>query len=194
MIPVAGIESLLDNKTCLKSLHNLHWSISHLILDKYFLTLDTKKRLINPSIPHFYISKNTLFPLHEESFPSLCYYYLLGSHGDLKLSINRWHRSSNSVVFFKSPKGEHYVNYSITYMVTDDLTVTPFCMTSGFSFLNRLNIPVSDVDELEVPIGSQEGLSILKASISSNSALTNGLMNRIVKKNNLSLNIEAYIS
>ncbi|KAL8031336.1 hypothetical protein ABFX02_13G017550 [Erythranthe guttata] len=61
------------------------------------------------------------------------------------------------------------------YKITDDLTVTPFHMTSTISSLRGLNIPVSDVRELELEIGLEEALSILKASLTSTSALTDGL-------------------
>ncbi|CAA0808596.1 Protein of unknown function (DUF674 [Striga hermonthica] len=60
-------------------------------------------------------------------------------------------------------------------MVTDDLTVTPLCVTSSLSILDRQGIPLSDVEELELNIGLEEALSILKASLTSTSALTNGL-------------------
>ncbi|KAL6535902.1 hypothetical protein OROHE_012746 [Orobanche hederae] len=70
----------------------------------------------------------------------------------------------------------------VMYNVTDDLTVTPFCMTSSFSILSRLKIPLSDIDEVDLEIGLDEGLRILKASLTSTTALTDGLVNSIAKK------------
>ncbi|WJX82877.1 hypothetical protein P8452_65586 [Trifolium repens] len=39
----------------------------------------------------------------------------------------------------------------------------------------RTNVPLSDLEEMVIRIGVKEGLSILKASLTSSSALTNGL-------------------
>ncbi|KAL6554103.1 hypothetical protein OROMI_019776 [Orobanche minor] len=64
------------------------------------------------------------------------------------------------------------------YMVKDDLTVAPSSMISYFSTLNEQKVPVSDVGdvgELVLHIGLEEALSILKASLSSSCALSNGL-------------------
>ncbi|KAL7128791.1 hypothetical protein ABFS83_13G018000 [Erythranthe nasuta] len=68
-----------------------------------------------------------------------------------------------------------YVRGPRMYNITDDLTVTPFDMFSTISTLKGLKIPMSDVKELELEIGVEEGLSILRACLTSASALTNGL-------------------
>ncbi|KAL8474332.1 hypothetical protein ACS0TY_030971 [Phlomoides rotata] len=184
IIPIGEVESLLDSNTCLKNLDNLHRSISDVGIDKYFITLDTKKRLMKPNIPHFFKPKNTILPLTEESVPTLyyCYEEVIPFFPQLLVSHNHsaFHYSSFA---FKSPKGDvNYVKEPTTYMVTDDLTVTPLCISNIFAYLNRLSIPLSDVHEVEVPIGFHEGLSILKASLTSNSVLTDGLIDRITRK------------
>ncbi|KAI5407459.1 hypothetical protein KIW84_053644 [Lathyrus oleraceus] len=61
------------------------------------------------------------------------------------------------------------------YMVTDDLFVTPMSTISTMSYLKKSKIPLSDLEERVIKIGVNEGLSILKASLISKSALTNGL-------------------
>ncbi|GAU25287.1 hypothetical protein TSUD_18000 [Trifolium subterraneum] len=78
-------------------------------------------------------------------------------------------KSSNRGEFVKGPP---------TYMVTDDLVVTPMSSFNAISHLNSLNVSLSDLDEKVVTIGQKEGLCILKAwlnSTSSSAALTNGL-------------------
>ncbi|KAL7086727.1 hypothetical protein ACP275_13G018500 [Erythranthe tilingii] len=80
----------------------------------------------------------------------------------------------NYVNFVKGPK---------MCMVSDDLTVTPSSMSSSLSILSELNIKVSDVETVEMQIGLHEGLSILKASLTSASALTDALkINHMIKK------------
>ncbi|KAL8478282.1 hypothetical protein ACS0TY_030256 [Phlomoides rotata] len=178
IIPIGGVESLLGTHTSLNNLDNLYRSISDVTMDKYFSSLHTKKLLVNPNIPHSSKSQNTFLPLNYESPPTLYYrwteYY----------SPPRLFRSPHGSLYtLKSPKGEgNYVKERTTYLVTDDLTVTPFYISSTFSILSRLNISLSDVVEREVHIGLQEGLSILKASLTSNSVLTDGLIDRITRK------------
>ncbi|XP_045797848.1 uncharacterized protein LOC123892038 [Trifolium pratense] len=76
-----------------------------------------------------------------------------------------------------SNRGE-FVKGPSTYMVTDDLVVTPMSPFNAISHLNSSNVSLSDVDEKVVTIGQKEGLSILKAWLnptSSSAALTIGL-------------------
>ncbi|KAJ1437323.1 hypothetical protein SESBI_03650 [Sesbania bispinosa] len=61
------------------------------------------------------------------------------------------------------------------YMVTDDLVVTPLSFISVISYLNRSGVPLVDLEERVISIGLKECLSILKASLTSKSALTNAL-------------------
>ncbi|KAL6529639.1 hypothetical protein OROGR_015262 [Orobanche gracilis] len=83
---------------------------------------------------------------------------------------------------FKSPKGDqYYVKGQRMYMVKDNLTVAPWSMISYFSTLIEQKVPVSDVGEMVLHIGLEEALSILKASLSSNCALSNGL-NHMLKR------------
>ncbi|WJX10781.1 hypothetical protein P8452_01463 [Trifolium repens] len=77
--------------------------------------------------------------------------------------------SSNRGEFVKGPS---------TYMVTDDLVVTPMSSFNAISYLNSSNVSLSDLEEKVVSIGQKEGHCILKAwlnSTSSSAALTNGL-------------------
>ncbi|XP_057444918.1 uncharacterized protein LOC130737173 [Lotus japonicus] len=64
-----------------------------------------------------------------------------------------------------------------TYIATDELLVTPVSPISAISLIDSLGVPMSDLKEMAVTIGVKECLSILKASLTSKSALTNGLSN-----------------
>ncbi|MCH83500.1 DUF674 family protein [Trifolium medium] len=70
---------------------------------------------------------------------------------------------------------EGYVKGPRAYMATDDLVLTPWSPISAFHLINHLEIPLNDLKEKLVTIGVKECLSILKASLISTSALTNGL-------------------
>ncbi|KAG9136969.1 hypothetical protein Leryth_013817, partial [Lithospermum erythrorhizon] len=58
-----------------------------------------------------------------------------------------------------------------TFMVTDDLTVTPSTTSSIIAHLQSHKIHVSDVKELAINIGAKEALDILKASLTSNTSV-----------------------
>ncbi|KAL3635445.1 hypothetical protein CASFOL_019992 [Castilleja foliolosa] len=151
-IPLGTVERLLGSSTGLKNIDNLYRSLGNITDDKYLKTQDTKTMLLDPCLPVGYVSKHNILPLIEEKW--------------------KWNGYS-----FKSPKGPgNYVKGQKMYMVTDDLTVTPLCMASSISVFNKLKVPFSDVKELKLDIGLKEALRILKASLTSTSALTDGLM------------------
>ncbi|KAL8477460.1 hypothetical protein ACS0TY_029666 [Phlomoides rotata] len=77
--------------------------------------------------------------------------------------------------------GRLFVEGSRTYMVTDDLTVTRLCVSSSVSVLNEMKVSLYDVEEVELQIGWEEALNILKASLTSTCALTEGLINPKLK-------------
>ncbi|KAL3635446.1 hypothetical protein CASFOL_019993 [Castilleja foliolosa] len=151
-IPLGKVEGLLGGSTGLKNIDNLYRSLGNITDDKYLKTQDTKAMLLEPCLPVGYVSKDNILPLIQETW--------------------KWDGCS-----FKSPKGPgNYVKGQKMYMATDDLTVTPLCMASSISIFKQLKVPFSDVKELELDIGLKEVLSILKASLTSTSALTDGLM------------------
>ncbi|KAH6785641.1 hypothetical protein C2S51_038096 [Perilla frutescens var. frutescens] len=75
----------------------------------------------------------------------------------------------------------HHVKGVRMYMVSNDLTVAPLAMTSCLYVINELKVSVSDVEEVELQVGLEEGLSILKAALTSTTALTDGLIKHISK-------------
>ncbi|XP_024982254.1 uncharacterized protein LOC112518700 [Cynara cardunculus var. scolymus] len=68
----------------------------------------------------------------------------------------------------------HFLKKHATFIVSDDLKVTVSPSTSIISVLNTIGIP--DVEVVEVSIGKQEALAILKASLTSTSVLTDCLI------------------
>ncbi|KAK6157283.1 hypothetical protein DH2020_011531 [Rehmannia glutinosa] len=158
-------------------------SLANINDDKYLKTKYIETMLLKPKPPLGYVSKNQILPLTEEIAPFL--YRCAGNFRDQDYLSTLDKRGSfgPQVSCVKSPKGEgNYVNGARMFMVTDDLTVTPLCMSSSLSILNGLEIPLSDVKELKLHIGLEEALSILKAFLTSTSALTIGLINPLLKK------------
>ncbi|XP_057793378.1 uncharacterized protein LOC131010001 [Salvia miltiorrhiza] len=167
IIPLGGVVSLLSRNSNLKPIDSLYKSAADLIHDKYFKNPDAKNRLIKPSIPHGYLSENHILPLTKECL--LLAPYNIFSCG--------WRSST------RFPNGQgSYLKGPRTYKIADDLTVTPFCIISILSGLKDQKIPVSDVKEVMLQIGLKEALSILKASLTSTTALSDALLSQVVKE------------
>ncbi|KAG8368392.1 hypothetical protein BUALT_Bualt15G0040700 [Buddleja alternifolia] len=156
VIPLGTVVHLLGTNTCIGSVDNLYSSITNLECGKYLKTEDLKSILLKPQLPPEYLSKNHIFS-HTEDITLVMPY-------------------SVSKVSFVDDNGTlGYVKGPATFMVTDDLVVTPFSAFSSLSLMKKLKIPVSDVEELQFEVGINEALNILKASLMSTSALTDGL-------------------
>ncbi|KAL3635457.1 hypothetical protein CASFOL_020004 [Castilleja foliolosa] len=156
-IPLGEVERLLGGSTGLKNIDNLYRTLGDINVDKYLKTQATKTMLLEPKLPTGYVSKDNILPLIEET--------------------DKFYIGSALVYSVKSPKGPgNYVKGQKMYMATDDLSVTPLYTASSISIFNKLKVPLNDVKELELDIGLKEALRILKASLTSTSALTDGLM------------------
>ncbi|MCI23517.1 DUF674 family protein, partial [Trifolium medium] len=95
----------------------------------------------------------------------------------LPIRNNNYKQANKSydVVDPKSPISGGYAYGPITFMVTDDLVVTPMSSIDGISYLQRMKVPFNDVEEMVINIGKNECLIILQASLTSTSVLTNSL-------------------
>ncbi|KAL7128795.1 hypothetical protein ABFS83_13G018400 [Erythranthe nasuta] len=171
--PLGGVEYLLCNNTCFKSIDNLYRSLADFIDTKYLANADMKKILMKPKLPYGYMCRNKILPLSGNTDPRL--FYHKGSGNKEWLSYSSQDTKHARAIKYRNNGGD-FVNGRKMYMVSDDLTVNPLCMVSIFSILKDMKITLSDVREVEVPIGVDEGLSILKASLTSTTSLTDGLM------------------
>ncbi|GAU49678.1 hypothetical protein TSUD_177230 [Trifolium subterraneum] len=71
--------------------------------------------------------------------------------------------------------GEGYVKGPRTYVVTDNLVVTQSSPTSALHLINYFQTSLDNLKEKVINIGVNEVFSILKASLTSTSTLTDGL-------------------
>ncbi|CAK8541824.1 unnamed protein product [Lathyrus sativus] len=191
--PIGGVEHMLKGNSCGSSIDNLYKSILELDSDTYLKTSDLKEKLVKSKLAHQFKLRNQLLPFDE--MPHVDYFCVTrhnrkktGFHAYLtafeELSICTKELSvplrylepqiSIGEVFARSG-GKGFMKSPSLYMVTDDLVVTPSSSVSVISFLSNLGIPSSDLEERMITIGKFEGLSILKASLISSSALSNGL-------------------
>ncbi|XP_010089370.2 uncharacterized protein LOC21384148 isoform X3 [Morus notabilis] len=66
-----------------------------------------------------------------------------------------------------------FVKGVVTYMIMDDLEVKPMSTISSITMLNKFNVKeVGALEEKTVSVGIKEGLDLLKASLQTNTVLT----------------------
>ncbi|GJN05776.1 hypothetical protein PR202_ga23440 [Eleusine coracana subsp. coracana] len=66
-----------------------------------------------------------------------------------------------------------FVKGIVTYIVLDNLTISPMSAASSITLLNTLAVrDIADLQEKTVSLGYNEGLAILKASLQSRTVLT----------------------
>ncbi|KAL5976874.1 hypothetical protein ACLOJK_021209 [Asimina triloba] len=71
----------------------------------------------------------------------------------------------------------------VTYMVMDDLVVTPMSTISGITLLNKFNIrEVGALEEMFVEVGRNEGMALLEAALQSKTVLTDVFLGKPVRR------------
>ncbi|KAF7845417.1 DUF674 family protein [Senna tora] len=62
-----------------------------------------------------------------------------------------------------------------TINFTQDLQLMPMSCASSISFLQKLDVPLDDLEQHDIKIDSEDALNLLGACLTSKAALTNGL-------------------
>ncbi|CAJ2670651.1 unnamed protein product [Trifolium pratense] len=150
--PLGGVLHMLKGHSSISCIENLYKSMTELCPDRYLRSQYVKDRLSSPCIGLQFEIRNQILPIGAEPFSHLF-----------------------NFVDPKSPIYGGYARGPTSFMVTDDLVVSPMSSISGLAYLERMKVPLNDVEECFIRIGRMECLSILKASLISTSALTNGL-------------------
>ncbi|XP_071715384.1 uncharacterized protein [Rutidosis leptorrhynchoides] len=92
-----------------------------------------------------------------------------------KLAANYLRVTELLPIYEKNISSGRFLKEQATFIISDDLEVTISPSISTISKFNTLGVPVGDIEVMEVSIGEQEALLILKASLTSTSALTDCL-------------------
>ncbi|KAB2010534.1 hypothetical protein E1A91_D10G250200v1 [Gossypium mustelinum] len=94
---------------------------------------------------------------------------------------------ANVPVSTSSPTAkEGYVKGVITYIIMDDLTVTPISTISIVAMLHKFNLEqVEDLEEEVVNVGMNEGLELLKSPLKSKTVLTDLFLTQKARKKRL---------
>ncbi|GAU49676.1 hypothetical protein TSUD_177210 [Trifolium subterraneum] len=178
--PLGRINHIFGENCSLGSIGGLYKSIAELNVNKYLISKQAKDRLVSPCIsPQLKLTK-PIFPILDPG--DVDYYrHYVGNFGIHVHFLKAWDDKSSvgnctRLNFSKyETSHESYVKGPSMYVATDDLVIAPLSPISALGLLNRFKIPLNDLKEKVVTIGMKEALSILKAGLTSNSALTNGL-------------------
>ncbi|WJX81931.1 hypothetical protein P8452_64751 [Trifolium repens] len=188
--PLGGVVRMLGGNSSLGCIDSLYKSILDLDGYKYLMSNEVKNKLVDPCIaPQFKLSKQILqiYEPRASSYYCYCQRSFRESIIHDQFSITYGFKAFNilnetfttlKLVDPKSSKEaqqEGYVKVSTLFMATNDLVIEPMSPISALSLLNSLETLPSNLTEKVVFIGVKEGLNILKAALTSTSALTNGL-------------------
>ncbi|KAG5533321.1 hypothetical protein RHGRI_027496 [Rhododendron griersonianum] len=192
-LPVGTVVKLLTTQTMVGTLGNLYESIENLN-ETYFQPNATKLDLLNPKPPTGNSSDvNPLFLLNDVSNSvakkffvcpnytgTQSHMYVSDVHDSTCPRCNK--RMSKEMAYVtqegmkevKLEAGEGgFVKGVVTYMVMDDLVVTPMSTISAITLLNKFNVKdAGALEERVVHFGMPEGLKLLKASLHSKAVLT----------------------
>ncbi|CAL8160689.1 unnamed protein product [Prunus armeniaca] len=108
--------------------------------------------------------------LSPKIYPGFCYEnHLLGIE-DGPVASYYYAYIGRRMEHDKSTQG--YLKASTAFMITDKLIIRPASPFFGFSIINELKVPFTDIKEETVEVGKKEALRLLGATFLSDSALT----------------------
>ncbi|XP_073132829.1 uncharacterized protein [Henckelia pumila] len=181
IIPLGRLQFILGNNSYLGSIKSLYTSISNLEIVECMKSKEAITRLLEPQIPPYYLSCFQIFSLDQQRYP------IINRNKNNRRSFKLLGSTSSGFgcvqMAMIDPKGQNsFIKGPTLFIVSDDLVVSTAASASIISTLDRMKIPISDVEEQEIGIGMEEALSILKASISSTRALSDGLKPFLMKQ------------
>ncbi|KAG6758400.1 hypothetical protein POTOM_038745 [Populus tomentosa] len=193
-LPVGTVIRLLTKSTMIGCIANLYGSLEKLD-ESYMQPNQNKDSILKPTITTQVTNPSFLLP--DTKKPENRKLYYCSNHpgyvSDIQNSVCSHCRSkgygtsyimsqevkfvatnvSASTVTPASDQAGGYVKGLVTYMVTNDLAMSPMSMVSVVGLLNKIEIKdFSVLEEKVVEFGIDEGLELLKASLLSKDALS----------------------
>ncbi|XVF75411.1 hypothetical protein PTKIN_Ptkin13bG0186400 [Pterospermum kingtungense] len=184
---VGTVIRLLSKQGMVGCLGNLYDSIEKLS-DTYMQTTANKDSLLKPMVANNSAYVPLLMPNMESStssdlyrcsyhHASSCRTYVANYPNSICPSCN--HVMNQKVTLVNPPNKAAssseggYVKGVVTYMIMDDLVVTPMSTISSITLLNKFKVKdVGVLVEKVIDMGMDEGVKLLRASMQSNAVLT----------------------
>ncbi|KAL2323904.1 hypothetical protein Fmac_022962 [Flemingia macrophylla] len=187
-LPISSVIRLLSKNEMVGCLGNLYESVENLN-DTYMQPDTNKDVLLKPITPISSAAisgllpsnvnrsdkrKETKFyrcPYHKDyvtcNSRTICPIREYGNCGNMMTSEMRY-VGDNEVAEDVLPNKNGFVQEVVTYMIMDDLVITPMSTISSITLLNKFNVKeVGALQEKVVKLGMKEGVNLLKASLQS---------------------------
>ncbi|WJX76463.1 hypothetical protein P8452_59878 [Trifolium repens] len=172
-LPLGGVVGMFEGTLLLGSIQSMYLWMQFLDLEenKYFVTKEAENRIVDPHLAPQFKLKDQILPIRQPRSRFYCHngYYITCENGYYFDNI------PDTKTVYVERNCECFVKGARTYVATDDLVVTESSPTTVLNLINHFQTSVDDLKEKVINIGVHECLSILKASLTSTSALTNGL-------------------
>ncbi|KAJ4822130.1 hypothetical protein Tsubulata_027665, partial [Turnera subulata] len=177
-LPVGTVVKLLKKAATVGCISNLYSSLEGLS-ETYMQPNQNKDAILTPRLAVQVSSSSLLLPdieAHQNKIYRCPSHYQYVTHDSRNTCPSCRSTMHQEVQFVDSNKPadqgasgngeEGYVKGLVTYMVTDDLSISPMSMISGVTLLNKFNVPnFAALDEKVVELGINEGLALLKAAL-----------------------------
>jgi hypothetical protein len=144
--PLGGVLQMLGGSSSLSCIDILYKSVTELSPEKCLRSLELKNKISKPQIFPGFEVRNQILPIGTAAIT---------------------HRSTNKVLNFVDPKSSvsgGFARGPSTFMVTDDLVVTPMSSFDFISYLDRMKVPLNDVEEMAINIGLKEVKGVCEIS------------------------------
>lgn len=132
---LGGVLHMLHGFSFLSCIDNLYKSMTGLCTARCLASYEIKEKLTKPSISMEFKLRNQILPIH-------------GDHKDRS--------EPYGYIDPKSPISGGFAKGPLTFMVTDDLVMSPMSSSNVVSYLERMNVPLNDLEERVVSIGVKE--------------------------------------
>ncbi|KAF7132394.1 hypothetical protein RHSIM_Rhsim09G0162400 [Rhododendron simsii] len=191
-LPIGTVARLLAKQPLVGSLGNLYESVENLSETHFQSNQTTKDSLLKPKVvPSSAIQVPLLslygaekmiytcpdngtlnFNSYDKYNPTHFHPYVAAHASSASCPICR--KTLSKVMQYVAAAGEGgFVKGKVTFMVMDDLVVTPMSKISSITVLSKLNVKdVGALEEMVVDFGMAEGLNLLKASLNTKKVLT----------------------
>ncbi|MBA0841586.1 hypothetical protein Goarm_004071 [Gossypium armourianum] len=158
-LPVGTVIRLLTKEQMVGSLGNLYDSLENMN-DTYILSPANKDTLLKPIVPN-----------NAANVPPFCGLYVANDSKSVCPSCNNVMTQTATIMNPRKGSSTNeggYVKGVVTYMIMDDLVVTPMSAISCFTLLNKFNIKdVGVLEEKTINIGIDERSPAALASAAS---------------------------
>ncbi|PKU79681.1 uncharacterized protein LOC110116322 [Dendrobium catenatum] len=180
--PLGSVFMLLGDQISLGCINNLYSTVKRLKLD-YFESEKCKNMLILPEIASYYGCSDQMLQLDEISstegtISSSCVKCHLDNRSKSRLTPPCKHGLSEAKIIEQNPKlknggsdcGGGFVKDERRFMVADNLQISPISSISAI--IKGVDFLISDLVEKEVSVDKVKVLSLLGATLSSKTVLT----------------------